>query len=70
MKKQLRIISLIMLLIAIIFVYCALACPTLGHTVYIGSHAFGAQEWRVCYAIYAAVMVFLFIASFFVKKNK
>lgn len=70
MKKKLRIISLIMLVAAVIFVACALSAPNLGRTIYIGSFAFGAEQWRVCYAIYAVVMLALFAASFFVKKDK
>ena len=66
-KKKLRIISLIMLVIAIVFVFCALSAPTLGRTIYIGSYIFGAEQWRICYEIYALVMVLLFAASFFVK---
>lgn len=69
MKKRLRIISLTMLIIAIIFVLCALSNPQLGHAIYIGNFRFGADQWRVCYAIYVVVMIGLFIASFFVKKN-
>ena len=69
MKKKtiLRLISLIMLIIAAIFVTCALCCPTLGTTIYIGSFAFGAEQWRICYAIYIFVMAALFGASFIVK---
>ena len=69
-KAKLRLISLIMLVIAIVFVFCALACPTLGRTIYIGNFAFGAEQWRFCYKIYAIVMVTLFIASFVVKDKK
>ena len=69
-KKLLRTISLIMFAIAIIFVGCALSCPTLGTTIYIGTYAFGAAQWRICYLIYAIVMVLLFIASFFAKDTK
>lgn len=69
MKKKLRIISLTMLVIAIVFVVCALSAPNLGHTIYIGSYAFGAEQWRICYAIYAIVMIALFVASFFTKKK-
>lgn len=50
MKKRLRIISLTMLIIAIIFVLCALSNPQLGHAIYIGNFRFGADQWRVCYA--------------------
>ena len=71
MKKKtiLRLISLLMLIIAVIFVACALCCPTLGTTIYIGSFAFGAEQWRVCYALYVFVMFALFGASFFVKEH-
>lgn len=69
-KMTLRIISLVMLVAAIVFVLCALSNPTLGHTVYIGEYAFGAKQWRVCYAAYAVLMVSLFAASFFVKSKK
>ena len=69
-KKLFRIISLIMFIVAVIFVVCALSCPTLGTTIYIGSFAFGAQQWRICYLIYVIVMVVLFAASFFVKGKK
>ena len=67
-KTKLRVISLIMLIIAIIFVICALLCPTLGKTIYIGNFAFDASAWRICYALYAVIMFVLFVASFFVKK--
>ncbi len=73
MKKKtlLRIISLVMFVVAVFFVLIAISSPTLGQTIYIGSFAFGAEQWHVCYAIYAIVMVALFIASFFIKdKNK
>lgn len=67
--KILRFVSLIMLIAAVIFVLCALSAPNLGRTVYIGDFAFGAKQWRVCYAVYAVVMIALFVASFFVKKS-
>ena len=70
MKKGmvLRIISLIMFVVAIIFIACALANPVLGRTFYIGNIAIGAEIWRVFYAIYAIVMAILLILSFFVGK--
>ena len=70
MKKSmvLRIISLVMFVVAIVFIACALANPALGRTFYIGNIAIGAEVWRVCYAIYAIVMVILFVLSFFVDK--
>lgn len=69
-KTKLRLISLIMLIVAIIFVFCALSAPTLGKTIYIGDFVFGAEQWRFCYKVYAVVMVALFGASFFVKEKK
>lgn len=69
-RKILRIISLVMFIIAVVFVFIAISAPTLGRTIYIGDFEFGAEYWRICYGIYAAVMVILFITSFFVKNNK
>ena len=69
-KIKLRLISGIMLVTAIVFVFCALACPTLGKTIYIGDYAFGAEQWRFCYKIYAIVMVALFGASFVIKEKQ
>ena len=69
MKRKLRTISLILLVIAVVFIACALSAPNLGQTIYIGSFRFGAEQWRICYAIYVIVTVTLFVASFFVKKD-
>lgn len=69
-KRLLRLISLVMLIVAVIFIFCALSAPTLGRTIYIGSYAFGARQWRICYAIYAVIMALLFVVSFFVKEKK
>ena len=69
-KTKLRLISLIMLIVAIIFLFCALSAPTLGKTIYIGDFVFGAEQWRFCYKVYAVVMAALFGASFFVKEKK
>ena len=69
-KSILRIVSFAMLAIAVIFVLCALSAPNLGRAIYIGPFRFGAKQWRVCYAIYAAVMAGLFIASFFASGRK
>ena len=67
--KRLRRISLIMLVIAVIFVLCALSNPQLGHAIYIGNFRFGADQWRVCYVIYVVVMVVMFIISCVLKHN-
>ena len=70
MQPLLRRISLVMLVVAVVFVFCALSNPALGRTIYIGSFAFGAEQWRVCYAIYLLVMAGLFLTSFFVKNQE
>lgn len=64
-KAVLRIISLAMLAVAVIFVLCALSNPTLGRVIYIGPFRFGFKQWRVCYGLYTGVMAGLFVASFF-----
>ena len=69
-RTKLRLISLTMFVVAVIFVFCALACPTLGRTIYIGDFKFGAEQCRFCYKVYAVVMVALFGISFFVKEKK
>ena len=69
-RTKLRLISLTMFVVDVIFVFCALACPTLGRTIYIGDFKFGAEQWRFCYKVYAVVMVALFGISFFVKEKK
>ena len=68
MKKKLRMISFAMLVIAVIFVVCALSAPNLGQALHIGSYEFGAKQWRACYAVYVTVMTALFAASFIVKE--
>lgn len=70
MKWRLRLIALAMLIVAIVFVFCALSAPNLGRTIYIGNYAFGAEQWRLCYKLYTVVMVALFGVSFFVKEKK
>lgn len=65
-----RCISFAMLVVAVIFVGCAVSHPELGTTIYIGSFEFGAREWRFCYKVYVVVMAVLFAGSFFVKDKK
>ena len=69
-RRTLRLISLIMLIVAIVFVFCALSNPALGKVFYIGSIKIGADIKRAFYAVYAIVMVALFGISFFVKDKK
>ena len=67
---QLRLISCAMLVIAVIFVLCALSAPNLGHAFYIGPFHIGVEVWRVFYAAYALITVLLFAASFWVKDDR
>ena len=69
-RRSLRLISLLMLIVAVIFVICARSSPTLGHTIFIGNYVFGAEQWRICYAVYVLIMIALFVLSFFVKKKR
>ena len=69
MKKKLRLISLAMMIIAVIFVFCALSNPAFGRTFYVFGFAIGADLWRKFYALYALVTVSLFALSFFVKNK-
>lgn len=69
-KTRLRLISCMMFLIAVVFVLCALSAPNLGRGFYIGPLYIGAAVWRMCYAIYALIMIVLLVASFFVKDSK
>lgn len=69
-KTVLRLASLVMLVIAVVFVLCALSNPQLGRVIRIGGFEFGPKQWRVCYAAYALVTAGLFIASFFVSDRR
>lgn len=68
-RAKLRLVSLVMLVIAVVFVICAISCPTLGRVFYIGSFQVTAQVCRTFYKVYAAVMGLVFLASFLVKKR-
>ena len=72
MKKgrTLRLISLAMLIVAVVFVLCALSNPGLGRVFYIGSIRIGADVKRIFYAVYVVVIAALFGISFFVKDKK
>lgn len=67
MSKILRSISLVMLIVAVVFVFFALSNPALGSVFYIGSIKIGADIKRSFYAVYVLVIVTLFASSFFVK---
>lgn len=70
MKKRLRIISLVMLIVAMIFVFCALSNPAMGVAFYVFGIRIGADIWRVFYAVYVVAMILIFVSSFFVKIKK
>ena len=67
-RKKMRLASLAMLVISVVFVACALQNPQLGRTFYVFSIPIGAEIWRIFYGLYAAVTAGLLSASFWVKK--
>ena len=69
-KTKLRLASLLLLLIALVFLFCAISCPTLGHVFYLGPFRIAAEQRRVFYRLYAAVTAGLFLLSFFVRERK
>ena len=69
-KTKLRLASLILLLIALIFLFCAVASPTLGHVFYLGPFRIAAEQRRAFYGLYAAVTAGLFLLSFFIRERK
>ena len=68
-RKKMRLASLVMFVIAVIFVFCAVSNPTLGRVIYIGDWAFGGDQWVFCYKVYVLIMAGLFAGSFVVKKH-
>ena len=67
-KTVLRLISLLMLIAAIVFFIYACAHPESGSVFYIFGIAIGADAWRMFYAVYGIIMIFLFVTSFLVNK--
>lgn len=65
MKKKLRIISFVMLAIAVMFVIIAFL--SMGSTITL---PFTVKQLHLFYKTYLVVMVLLFVASFFVKGKK
>ena len=65
MKNRLRIISLVMLVIAVIFVIIAFL--SMGSTITL---PFTVKQLHLFYKTYLIVMVVLVVASFFVKDKK
>ena len=69
-KTKLRLASLLLLLIAFVFLFCAVSCPTLGHVFYLGPFRIAAAQRWVFYRLYAAATAGLFLLSFFVRERK
>nr|WP_325286860.1 hypothetical protein [Dysosmobacter sp.]MDY3282248.1 hypothetical protein [Dysosmobacter sp.] len=67
-RKTLRLIGLVMLVIAVIFVACALQNPQLGRTFHVFGIPIGVEIWRVFYGLYAAVTAGLLAASFLIRR--
>ncbi len=68
-RKILRVISLIMLVVAVVFVYIALHCPTCTVPKYVLGFRTTLDMWKTFYKGYVVVMALLFFASFFFKKK-
>ena len=68
-KTKLRLASLILLLIALAFLFCAVSCPTLGHVFHVGPFRIAAEQRQVFYRLYAAVAAGLFLLSFLPQKR-
>ena len=69
-RRALRLCSLVMLIVAVVFVLCALSNPGMGKVFYIGGIKIGADVKRAFYAVYVIVMTAVFGISFFVKGKK
>lgn len=69
-KTVLRIVSLLMLVAAVIFVLIAVSCPTLGRVFYIGSFRVDGDVLLIFYNIYLVIMILVFLLSFIGKKER
>ena len=68
MKRKLRIISLIMFIIAVLFLVYAFMHPEAGSVFYLFGKRIGSYEWRSFYGLYVIIMLGLFVISFFVNE--
>jgi len=68
--KTLRLISAAMLTAAVIFVICAMCCPTCGRTITVFGVRIGGDFWRTFYALYVLVMFALFLGSFLTGSSR
>ena len=69
-ETKLRLAGLVLLLIALVFLFCAISCPTLGRVFYLGPFRIAAEQRWVFYRLYAAATGGLFLLSFFVRERK
>ena len=69
-KTKLRLARLVLLIVSLVFLFCAISCPTLGHVFHLGPFRIAAEQRQVFYRLYAAVTVGLFLLSFFVRERK
>lgn len=70
MKKiVLRTVSVIMLMVAVIYLGYALTHPEFGTVFYIGKLEIGPVVWKSFYFVYALVMIGLCVASFLCDKK-
>ena len=69
-KTKLRLASLVLLIVALVFLFCVLSCPTLGHVFHLGPFRIAAEQRQVFYRLYAAVTAGLFLLSFLPQKRR
>ena len=69
-KGIIRTISIVMFVVAFVWVWICALCPTLWINVTVFGHELGLEEVRLFYKLYVIVMIVLFVVSFFVKGKK
>lgn len=69
LKVIFRIVSAVMLTVAICFLAVALTHPELGTVFYIFGIPIGTQVWYAFYIFYLITMISLFVISFFIKSK-
>lgn len=66
-KIVLRAISAVMFVIAIVYLGFVFTHPEFGSVFHIGKFEIGPTIWKIFYALYATIMVGLFVGSFWIK---
>ena len=69
-KTKLRLASLVLLIVALVFLFRTISCPTLGHVFHLGPFRIAAEQRQVFCRLYAAVTAGLFLLSFLPQKRK